>query len=342
MIRRLITVPHRRGARIPPNLFGIAFGLAGLAGAWHAAGPLLRVPRAVPGAIDLVAAGVWLVLVLRYSAQGLRQVLADLRDPVLAPFVSVAPITAMILSAALAGYAPDAGRVLVIVSLVLTVVVGGWLTGQWIVGDLDEDRVHPGYFLPTVAGGLVGANTAAQVGLHAVAEASFGVGIVCWMLLGSIVLNRLLFRRWLPDALVPTLAIELAPPAVAGLAYFALTGGATNVLASALGGYTVLMALVQLRFLPRYTRLKFSPGFWAFTFAYAAAVTDALDWITLKRPPAAAAYAVTLLAAITILISAIAARTVIAARWGQLVPASPPVATVSQEHQAQPPEPVRA
>jgi tellurite resistance protein len=137
--------------------------------------------------------------------------------------------------------------------------------------------------------GLVGAYAAAQVGLHAVAEASFGVGIICWMLLGSIVLNRLLFRRWLPDALVPTLAIEMAPPAVAGLAYFALTGGATNVLASALGGYAVLMALVQLRFLPRFIRLKFSPGFWAFTFAYAAAVTDALEWITLKRPPAAAA-----------------------------------------------------
>lgn len=38
------------------------------------------------------------------------------------------------------------------------------------------------------------------------------------MLLGSLVLNRLFFNRALPPALMPTLAIELAPPAVAGLA----------------------------------------------------------------------------------------------------------------------------
>jgi tellurite resistance protein len=298
---------------------------------------LLGVPRAVPGAIDAVAAIMWLALLLGYGAQGPRQLLADLRDPVLAPFVPVAPITAMVLSASLADYALGAGRVLVIVFLSVTIVAGGWLTGQWIAGDLDIDRVHPGYFLPTVAGGLIGAFAAAQVGLHAVAEASFGIGIICWLLLGSIVLNRLFFRRWLPDALVPTLAIELAPPAVAGLAYFALTGGATNLPAAALGGYAVLMALVQLRFLPRYLRLSFTPGFWAFTFSYAAATTDALDWITAKRPPAAAACAVALLTALTILIAAIAARTLIAVRRGQFFPAPQPTAVAGREHEAKPP-----
>ena len=33
--------------------------------------------------------------------------------------------------------------------------VGGWLTGQWITGGIDPDAVHPGYFLPTAAGGLM-------------------------------------------------------------------------------------------------------------------------------------------------------------------------------------------
>ena len=37
-----------------------------------------------------------------YLAQGARIVLADLRDPVLSPFVSASALTAMILSAALA------------------------------------------------------------------------------------------------------------------------------------------------------------------------------------------------------------------------------------------------
>ncbi|WP_237539893.1 MULTISPECIES: hypothetical protein [unclassified Streptomyces] len=44
---------------------------------------------------------------------------------------------------------------LVDVFLVLTVLLGGWFTGQWIYGPLELDRLHPGYFLQTVAGGLV-------------------------------------------------------------------------------------------------------------------------------------------------------------------------------------------
>jgi tellurite resistance protein len=97
------------------------------------------------------------------------------------------------------------------------------------------------------------------------------------------------------------------------------------------------MALVQLRFLPRYIRLSFSPGFWAFTFAYAAATTDTLDWITARKPPAAAACAVALLTALSVLIAAIAARTLVAVRRGQFFPAPQPTAVAGREREAQAP-----
>ena len=313
--------------RIPPNLFGIALGLAGLASAWRATEPVLGTPHVLPDAIDILAAVAWLVLVIRYLAQGPRQIRADLADPVLAPFVSVAPVAAMLLSTALASHATQAGRILVMVFLGVTVALGGWLTGQWIVGDLDQEKAHPGYLIPTVAGGLVGAYAAAEVGLPRLAEASFGLGVVCWLVLGSVVLNRLFFRRWLPDPLAPTLAIEVAPPALAGLAYFALDGRVASLPACALGGYTVLMALVQLRLVPRYRKLKFSPGFWAFTFAYAAAVTYAIQWVTIEHPPGARLLAGATAGPLTGLIAAITIRTIRAARRGELLPPVQPAAT---------------
>lgn len=305
--------------RVPPNFFGIPFGLAGLAEAWDAASPVLGTPAAIGDAIDIAGAAAWLPLVAMYVARGPRSILADLRDPVLGPFVPVAAIAGMLLASALSAYSFGAGRVLVIVFLVITISAGGWLTGQWIAGDLDPGKFHPGYFLPTVAGGLVGAFCAAQVHLRTVGEASFGIGILCWLLLGSILLNRLFFRPALPAALVPTLAIELAPPAVAGLAYFALGGGAGSPVACVLGGYAVLMALVQLRLLPLYRALSFSPGFWAFTFSYAAAATDGLKWLSLRRPAATAGYAVVIVAVITALIGVIAVRTMILLLRGQLL-----------------------
>jgi tellurite resistance protein len=313
------------GPRVPPNLFGIALGIAGLAQAWDAAVPLLGTPQAIPDALDVLDAALWLVLVGAYLAQGPRIVLADLRDPVLSPFVSASALTAMLLAAALAKDAFAAGRVLVIVFLAVTVGIGGWLTGQWMTGGIEPDSVHTGYFLPTAAGGLIGADAAAQVHLHALAEASFGIGVICWILLGSTILNRLFSRPALPSALVPTMAIELGVPAVAGSAYFAVAGRTVSFMACALGGYAVLMAVAQLRLIPVYRSLSFTPGAWSFAFAYAAAAGDALGWLAISKPPAATGYAITLIALLTALVSWIAFRTVVLAVRGQLFPAWPPV-----------------
>jgi tellurite resistance protein TehA-like permease len=115
--------------RIPPNWFGIPLGLAGLATAWHAAGAKLGVTPAIADGIYILAAVVLLIVGWLYAAQGPRRVLADLRDPVMAPFVAVPGITAMMLAAALASVAFAAGRVLVVIFLAITIGFAGWLGG---------------------------------------------------------------------------------------------------------------------------------------------------------------------------------------------------------------------
>ena len=314
------------GPRVPPSLFAIALGIAGLAQAWHAAVPLLGTPQAIPDGLSILDAALWLVLVGAYLAQGPRIVLADLRDPVLSPFVSVSALAAMLLAATLAKNAFAAGRVLVIVFLAITIGMGGWLTGQWMTGGIEPDSVHAGYLLPTAAGGLIGAVAAAQVHLHALAEASFGIGVISWVLLGATILNRLFSRPPLPSALVPTMAIELGIPAVAGSAYFAVAGQSVSLMACVLGGYVVLMAVAQVRLIPVYCRLSFAPGVWSFTFSYAAAAAYALVWLMIKKPPAATGYAIAVIALLTVFVSWVAFRTVVLAVRGQLFPAWPPFA----------------
>jgi tellurite resistance protein len=313
------------GPRVPPNLFAIALGIAGLAQAWDAAVPLLGTPQAIPDGLSILAAALWVVLVGAYLAQGPRIIMADLRDPVLSPFVSVSALTAMLLSAALVKDAFAAGRVLVIVFLAVTVGLGGWLTGQWMTGGIEPDSVHPGYFLPTAAGGLIGANAAAQVHLHGLAEASFGIGVISWVLLGSTILSRLFTRPALPSALVPTMAIELGIAGVAGSAYFAVAGRTVSFMACVLGGYAVLMAVAQVRLIPVYRRLSFTPGAWSFAFSYAAAAAYALAWLVIKKPPAATGYAIAVIALLTAFVSWIAFRTAVLAVRGQLFPAWPPI-----------------
>jgi tellurite resistance protein len=329
----MTAVPRRAprpGRRVPPNLFAIPFGLAGLVEAWHAAEPVLHTPAAVPDVISVLAALAWIILLPLYAAQGPAAILADFRDKTFSPFLSLAPMTGMLLAATLSEHAFAAGQALVVVFLALTLAFGGLLTGEWIVASLDHNSAHPGYFLPTVAGGLIGGLCAAEVHLTGLGWASFGIGMLCWLMVGSTILNRLFFHASLPQPLMPTLAIELAPPAVAGIAYFALTGGKTDLFAHALAGYAVLMVVVQVRLLPRFLALRFGPGFWAFTFSWAAAATDALYWITLRRPAGSTAMAVVILVAITALIAVIAARTAVLVARGKLLPPPPAVSAPVQ------------
>jgi tellurite resistance protein len=79
------------------------------------------------------------------------------------------------------------------------------------------------------------------------------------------------------------------------------------------------MVLVQVRLISVYRKLRFSPGFWAFTFSYAIAITCALEWITRANPPGATGHAIAAIAAITLFIAAVAVRTLTAIARGQFL-----------------------
>lgn len=310
---------------IPLNFFAITMGLAGLAGVWRLAGELCHLLASIGDALYVIAAAVYLLLLIAFAMKLVlmpKVVMAELTHPVFGPFSSLLPLSGMVLALGLEPYAYQVALGLFLVFFITTILLGGWMTGQWIVAKLDAETVHPGYFLPTVAGALMGADGAGHFGLIGPGWMSFGIGMICWVVLGSIILNRLFFRPGLPPGLVPTLAIEIAPPVVAGNAYFTLTGGRIDILAYVLAGYAVLMVLVQLRLAPLYWKTPFAPSFWAFTFSYAAVASDAMRWLEFEHTTGGLFLGSVLLAAITLLIGSIAFRSLIALRQGTFLPAS--------------------
>src|ERR1700759_1750057 len=199
-------VPVMSPARgIPPTFFGFGFGLAGLGEPWRIAEHYGPAPASVANALAVLSALAWLTVLLAY----LRYVIADrsamrrdLVDPVVAPFLSLALITPMFLAVlGIAPYAPQLGKLLFDVFLVLTVILGSWFTGQWIYGPLELDNFHPGYLLPTGAGGLLGSDAGALLEDPRPAEVMLGFGALSWLAVGSITLVRLFLRPLLPVAL---------------------------------------------------------------------------------------------------------------------------------------------
>ena len=320
--------------RLTPNLFGIPFGLTGLAQCWSLAAAEDAAPAWPADALSALAALVWAGLLVAYvrNAVAAGRLRSDLVDPTFGPFTSLAVIVPMLLGTALARHAHDAGEVVFLAALVATLLLGSWLVGRWIVTDLALAQWHPGYFLPTVAGGLIGAAGCAAFGHDALAGLMFGYGAVCWLVLGSIILLRLFTQPALPATLVPTIAIEVAPPVVAGTAWFAVNGGRADAVALGLAGYAVLMVLVQLSLVPVYRRVPFGPGWWSFSFSYTAVVTVAIHWLAVEDAPGQELLTQALLAVITAWLAVLTGRTAASLARGTFLPRPAPTPAVPAPH----------
>src|SRR5690349_12888188 len=79
-------------------------------------------------------------------AGGSRTLSGELHDATLGPFVSLLPIVGMLLALDLYPHASGAGRVLFGGFAAATVLLGGWLTRQWIADRVEFGALDPGYF----------------------------------------------------------------------------------------------------------------------------------------------------------------------------------------------------
>ncbi|WP_370545040.1 transporter [Herbiconiux sp. VKM Ac-1786] len=297
--------------RIPLNTFAIALGLTGLATTWSAAAAAADLPIAVPQVFWGIALVSLIWLIAAHLARGLQSgvpLRKQLHDPAQGPLAAIVPIAGMLMGVDLFTWAPLLGAVVIVVCMTVTLMLAGWLLSRWLTAQIELGAVHGGYLLPTVAGGFVAARAAATIGLTGLGWAAFGVGLLFWAVVTTLILVRLVARTALPDALVPTLTVLLAPPAVGGLALFALDDGEVTPFSSALAGLTVLLGVVQLALIPQYRRLPFSLGFWSFTFPVAAVLAYAIEWTVLLQLPEAPVVGWVLAVVMTLFIGAIGIR----------------------------------
>lgn len=301
--------------RVPLNTLAIALGLTGVASTWSAVTAVAAIPPQIAQVFWVISAmaTVWLLTAHafrgRHSGKPLR---GQLRDPVQGPLAVIVPLVGMLIGADAIHWLPTVGATIAIVSMIAAAAYAGWLVSTWMTGRIELGAVHGGYILPTVAGGFITATAADALGLHGLGWASFGVGCLFWVVMTTLLIVRMVSRPALPDALVPTLAVIMAPPAVGGLALFALTDHVASPLSFAFAGITGILVIAQLAAIPRYRRLPFTLGFWSFTFPVAAVATYAITWLDVMHTPSAGTIAVLLGLGVTLFVAAIGIRSLLA------------------------------
>jgi tellurite resistance protein len=310
--------------RIPPNFFGISFGLLGLANAWRLAAIHDGVPAFAGFALLALGTLVFAFLLAALAvkiATALSRVVAEMKDDVLGPFYALPPCCAIVLAIGLRSFSPGPGRTVLTAALVLGTLYGAWVTTYWMMRDTrDEALANPAYFLSTVAFGFLAADALALYGLRDLAWMYFGVGTISWLMLGSITGYRLNFvSPRLQPALIPSLAIEVSWAPIAANAYLSLDGNRPDAIVMMLAGYAVYMVLRQIVLLHLYRRLRFGPPSWMFTFPSAAVAVFAERWNAASPSALSTVAAIVALAAATAIVGWVGVRTLVAISRGEFL-----------------------
>jgi len=191
--------------------------------------------------------------------------------------VGLIGVATMLMSIAALPHSRLAAQIAFAVGASFTLAFALWRTGILWRGGRDPSTTTPVLYLPTVAGAFVTATAAAALGHRDWGQLAFGAGLFSWLAIESVLLHRLYTVTSMPAPLRPTLGIQLAPPAVGGVAYLSVTTGAPDLLAYAMLGYGLLQALLLLRLLPWIRQQPFAPSYWAFTFGATALASVPLD-----------------------------------------------------------------
>lgn len=265
---------------IPSSFFGIVLGLGGLGNVWRQAHLVWDLPPIVGEAIVGVAVAVWAVLMVLYLLKSIaapQETFAELAHPVQCCFVGLIGVATMVIAVGLLPHSRIVAEVLLALGAAFTFGFAIWRTGGMWLGERDHKATTPVLYLPTVAGSFVTAAASAAFGHPDWGQLAFGAGFFSWLAIESVLVHRLLTEQTLPEALRPTLGIQLAPAPVGAVAYLNLTSGPPDLFAHALIGYGLLQALVLLRLLPWIRKQPFSIAYWAFTFG-----STALAWAPLR------------------------------------------------------------
>lgn len=314
-----------RGGRLehlPITLFSTVMGLGGLALAWRRAAQIWSLPDWPWQVLFWVAVAVFVLLTVLYAAKWVRHAgatRAELRHPVRMTFAPTLTISLLILATAGQDLVPALARVAwwvgALGQIALTLAV---VTAWFGRADITHNVVTPAWLIPVV-GNIITPLAAARLGSVDLAWFAFGVGVIFWIGLFPLLLQRvLLHEQPLPGKLLPTLAIFIAPPAVGLLSWQSLTGQVDDPVGRVL--YAGALAFTAFLFAQaaHLHSIPFALPYWAYSFPLAAASAAAITMAGARGGLGYTIVGAALLTVTTVLVALVAVLTIRAAAHRQI------------------------
>jgi tellurite resistance protein len=291
-------------------------GLAGLTLAWQRAHHVLAADALVSNVLLVVVVTVFLLVAVTYMLKWLRHqeaVAKEFHHPVKLSFFPTISISLILLSTTLVSVQPVVAEVVWLVGSALHLLLTLYVVNAWIHHEhFQIQHINPAWFIPAV-GNVIVPIAGVPLGYVELSWLFFSVGILFWVVLLTINLYRMMFHNPMPEHLLPTLFILIAPPAVGYIAYMQLVGE-LDTFARILYYSGLFMMLLLLAQFPRFARLQFFLSWWAYSFPLAAMTIATMGYYQVTQVVAFRWLSAALLAGITLIILMLVWRTLMAIR----------------------------
>jgi len=296
----------------PIMMYAIVMGMSGLTITYQKAGEWLGFPHIIGQILMYITTFIFLVVTIIYIVKYFKYNMAvkkEFSHPIRINFFAAVSISMLMLAIIYKEYNPTISAVFWYPGAALHFYLTMHTIAFWINSNQELGHSNPAWFIPIVGNVLV---PVAGVGFASsgVLMYFFSVGMFFWIILFSIILNRIIFHHQLAVKFMPTMFILIAPPAVGFIAYFKMFG-VLDVFAIFLFNIALFFTFLIVFMYKNFIKIKFFISWWAFVFPIAAMAISSMLMYTKTKDPMVLGLSYVMVASVTIVIAIVIYQTIV-------------------------------
>lgn len=308
---KIKAIPSNRLQYFPIMMFATIMGLGGLTLVYEKMSAIFSFPSYISTALLAISTVSFFIALITYFLKIIihtQEVKKELSHPIRINFFAAFSISMLLLSVAFKEYNTQTSELFFYFGAGFHLFFTFFTIKFWINNNLEKAHSNPAWFIPIVGNLIV---PIAGVGIvdNAILYFYFSIGIFFWIILFSVILNRIIFHNPFAPKFMPTLFILIAPPAIGFISYIKLTGELdffAQILFNLGLFFTVLIFVMYKNFL----KIQFFISWWAFTFPMAAVTLSTILMYELTKNSTFEILAYVLTALTTLIVLLVAFKTV--------------------------------
>ena len=265
------SIPSDRLQFFPIMMFAIVMGLAGLTLVFKKVSEALYLPSVIYTIMMIGTTIIFFIITFIYLKKIMKhkeEVKKEFSHPIRINFFAASSISILILSMVYKNTIDPIAQIFFIIGAGFHIFFTFYTIKFWINNNLEMQHSNPAWFIPIV-GNLIVPIAGKGFVDDSILYFYFSIGIFFWIILFSIILNRIIFHNQFAPKFMPTLFILIAPPAIGFISYIKLTGS-LDFFAQILFNLGLFFTILVFVMYKNFINIKFFISWWAFTFPMAA------------------------------------------------------------------------